>query len=100
MYARVMESFFDICARQELKVIRDSPLVAAAAELFADAPMIKWPTSSTAAKPIGQCYRCGAMRYAGLVHHCGTALRLTEVIVFADGQRFVGSPSNLKAQPG
>lgn len=31
---------------------------------------------STAAQPIGMCPECGGMRYALLVHHCSTGVRM------------------------
>lgn len=31
-----------------------------------------WESSTTAARPIGNCPDCGGMRYENLVHHCGT----------------------------
>lgn len=45
---------------------------------------------TTAAHPIGNCPRCGNMKYAGLVHHCGTALVLPKTtpplkLVLRDG---------------
>lgn len=33
--------------------------------------------SSTAAKPIGTCHKCGGTLYEFLVHHCSTAVRFT-----------------------
>lgn len=93
VYARGMDSF--PLTRAE---------VDAAIELFADAPMIKlspapglWPTSSTAAKPIGECQRCGGTRYENLVHHCGTAVKISDVSLF--GARGAGRTSMGADQP-
>jgi hypothetical protein len=34
--------------------------------------------TTTAAKPIGNCWRCGGTLYEFLVHHCSTSVRMVQ----------------------
>lgn len=47
---------------------------------------------TTAAKPIGDCPNCGATRYAFLVHHCRTAVKVNGALIRAGGTVIQQSP--------